>query len=91
MGVRDLFKTYREAKKLQRGELETTGPEFEPVQGVDVDRYAQICARIVKANEGDKLSEGELLEIVKSEGVDPAQWEQIANTWNDRVMNNMAV
>ena len=91
MGLRDLFKTYREAKKLQEGDLDTTGPQFEPVHGVDVDRYAQICARINAANQQQTLDEQGLNELLTKEGVDPSNWMQIANVWNERVMNDMAV
>ena len=91
MALRDLFKTYREARKLQQGTLDTSGPQFEPVLGVDVDRYAQICARIAKANQDTALDEQGLDELLTSEGIDPSNWKQIADAWNERVMGDMAV
>lgn len=91
MGLLNLFKMYRQAKKLERGDLPTTGPDFEPVQGVDVDHYARICKRLVAANEKGQTDQAALDQILSSEGVDPARWVEIADVWNDRVMKVLAV
>jgi len=91
VGLFNLFKTYREAKKLQRGDLPTTGPDFEPVQGIDVDHYARICKQLADANQKGQTDKATLDGILTREGVDPAHWVDIANVWNDRVMNIMAV
>ena len=91
VGLLDLIRGARAARKLERGEVDTTGKEFAPVKGVDVDRYAHICKRLADANKAGRTDEASLNQLLASEGINPADWLEIANAWNDRVMNNMAV
>lgn len=76
---------------LLGGEIDPNDPGFEPVQGVDVDRYAHICKKIVAANQQKKLDQAGLDALLTGEGVDPAHWAEIANVWNERVMKNRSV
>ena len=76
---------------LMNAEVDPSDPAFAPVKGVDVDRYAHVCRKLAAANQQGHTDEASLNKLLSSEGINPADWTEIATAWNDRVMNNMAV
>jgi hypothetical protein len=76
-------------QNLSNAQVDPTDPDFAPVEGVDVDRYAVICKKIVDA--GPQTDEKLALSIVEEHGVDPSKWTQIAEVWNERVMRSHPV
>jgi hypothetical protein len=64
---------------------EHTGPDFEPIAGIDVKAYGQIC-RDLEASGPAKLDE-----VLQRHGVAPGTWEQVYTGWNARTLRNSIV
>ena len=89
-----------EAQQIWQGELqaqqamqadyeraieERSGPDFEPVAGIDVQTYGEIC-RDMEAGGPDKMDE-----VLQRHGVVPGTWEQVYKEWNARTLRNSVV
>jgi hypothetical protein len=76
-------------QQLAGATVDPSDPDFAPVDGVDVDKYAEICREIAHA--GPQSDEQLALSIVGDHGVDPSKWGHIAEVWNERVMRSTPV
>ena len=74
---------------LSGAEIDPSDPDFAPVDGVDVDEYAQICRSVVDA--GGQQDEAAFNRKIAEHGIDPEKWKAIAEAWNERVMRSEKV
>ena len=64
-----------------------TGPDFEPIDGVSLEQFAEIGKAVAAYNyDGTKLPQ-----IAASKGIPAYAWESASRGWNDRMMANPAV
>ena len=63
------------------------GPDFEPIAGVSLQQFAQVCKGL--AAHGYDQSKG--AEVAASMGIGAAEWQQALDGWNARVKANPAV
>jgi hypothetical protein len=66
---------------------DTSGPDFEPINGVSLELYVQICKGIAAA--GNDQTQGPLL--AAAHGVSAADWEVASTTWPARMTKNRAI
>jgi hypothetical protein len=61
---------------------------WEPVEGIDLDEYARLCAGIVRLGiRGD----GNVAAWVEGRGVQPGAWPTISAAWNRRMQTDQRV
>jgi hypothetical protein len=70
------------------GSFDASAPEFEPVQGIDLEKYAQLCKLITRESLPDEAAVDARL---AGEGVPAGQWKAIAAEWNKRMGTHPAV
>lgn len=58
-----------------------TGPEFEPVCGVSLQHYAELCAAMSDCGE----DEAQCLAIADADGVTPEAWDAAKTVWTARM------
>ena len=64
-----------------------TGPDFEPIDGVTLEQFAQVGKAVAAYNyDGSKLPE-----IAAAKGIPGHAWETASAGWNQRMMANPAV
>ncbi len=64
------------------------GPAFEPISGVDLETFTRVSHGLTSRG---ITEEQPVLAFVAEQGLDPAEWETVANGWNDRIINDLAV
>lgn len=64
-----------------------TDPVWGPIEGISIDRYAQLSAGL--AARGFGIADAK--QFVESQGVVPGTWEAVVNGWNQRMGSNPAV
>ena len=72
-------------------EIDASDADFQPVQGVDLDEYARICASVNASQRKHSFDQATLDRILAEHGHQPGDWTAIANVWNERVMRNPAI
>ena len=77
-----------DAGLMPDAEIDPNDPDFAPVDGIDIDRYARICRAVVDAG---TTTDEDLAEVLRGHDVDPSTWTRIAEIWNERVMRSAAV
>jgi hypothetical protein len=63
------------------------GPDFEPINGVSLDLYAEISREL--ANRG--YDQSQAVEVAGSKGVSAENWQAAMDGWNGRMKTNPAV
>ena len=61
---------------------------FEPVEGVDLETYTRVNKALVESGHRD---EEPVLAFVAEQGLDPATWKTVADTWTARILDDNAV
>jgi hypothetical protein len=69
------------------GAGERTAADFEPVAGVTVQRYAEICGAIDAAPGGSTR----MAAVAQREGLPAEVWQQAFAEWNTRLFRNVGV
>jgi|HubBroStandDraft_1064217.scaffolds.fasta_scaffold16108_4 hypothetical protein len=64
-----------------------TGPDFEPISGVSLERFAAISKGVAAYN----YDQTKLVEVAAQHGVADQAWEDASHGWNDRIKANPAV
>lgn len=64
-----------------------TGPDFEPVNGVSIEQYAEISKELADSP-GD---EGRAMQAAAARGISPDDWQAAVAGWNQRMQTNPAV
>jgi hypothetical protein len=62
--------------------LDPNDPVFEPIEGISLERYAELCAGLVKNN---VATEESAHAWVESQGVAPGSWKAVSEGWNKRM------
>jgi hypothetical protein len=62
-------------------------PVWSPIEGITIDRYAQLSAGLAKRG----LGIADAKQYVEGEGVVPGTWEAVVNGWNARMGSTPAV
>lgn len=60
-------------------------PDFAPVEGVDLETYTRVNKGLVEAGHRE---EGPVLAYVAEQGLDPATWKTVAETWTERIVRS---
>ena len=66
---------------------DATGPDFEPVEGVSLELYAEISKGLAAYNYDQSMAPM----IAGEKGVSPDAWQTAVDTWNARMKSNPAV
>jgi hypothetical protein len=64
-----------------------TDPVWAPIEGISIDKYAQLSAGLAKRGFGI----ADAKQFVESQGVTAGTWEAVVNGWNQRMGSNPAV
>jgi hypothetical protein len=98
--AREIIQLGTETKAMWQGQLqalqamqdehertveERSGPDFEPIAGVDVQAYGEIL-RDMEASGASKSDE-----VLQRHGLAPDTWEQVWKEWSARTLRNNAV
>lgn len=68
--------------------VDLNDPVWAPIEGVDLDKYAQISAALARQN----LAGVEQVEAwVETQGVQPGTWGKVQQGWAQRMAGNMQV
>jgi hypothetical protein len=62
--------------------LDPNDPVFQPIEGVSLERYAELCAGLVKNN---VATEESAHAWVESQGVAKGSWKAVSEGWNKRM------
>ena len=66
---------------------DATGPDFEPVEGVSLELYAEISKGLAAYNYDQSMAPM----IAGEKGISADAWQAAADTWNARMKSNPAV
>lgn len=66
---------------------EAGGPDYEPIAGVTLDQFAQVCKEL--ANHG--YDQSKAVEIAASKGISADGWQQAMDGWNERIKRSGAI
>jgi hypothetical protein len=69
------------------GDAEATGPDFEPIAGVELGQFAAVSKGVAAYN----YDQSKLVEIAASRGIAASDWAAAHEGWNDRIKRNPAV
>jgi hypothetical protein len=64
-----------------------TGPDFEPIAGVTLDKFAAVSKGVAAYN----YDAAKLPDVALSHGIDPVSWQSASQGWNDRIKANPVV
>jgi hypothetical protein len=67
--------------------VDTSGPDFQPIEGVSLELYVSICKGIAAA--GNDQSQGPAL--AAAHGISAAAWESASAGWPARMTQNRAI
>jgi len=94
-GAKDLTKAAQEqqaaAMKMQQNAMQPTDPNdpiWAPIEGVTLDKYAEISAGLLKKG---IAGPDNVNAFVESMGVKPGTWGVVQSGWAGRMASNMAV
>jgi hypothetical protein len=65
-----------------------TGPDFEPIEGVDLDAYTKATAAIAKGGAADADAAAK---IAESNGIPKGKWQAVSDGWVKRMHDSSAV
>jgi hypothetical protein len=63
------------------------GPDFEPVAGVSIELFAEVC----KGLAAHGYDQSKAVEVAASKGISADTWQQAQDGWSERVKANPAV
>ena len=63
------------------------GPDYEPIHGVSLEHFAEICKRAC----GPRLRPVKGTEVAASKGGSADGWQAALDGWNERIKNNATV
>ncbi len=63
------------------------GPDFEPVQGVTLEQFAEVAKGLAEYNYDQTMA----VQVAGMKGIAPNAWQAAADTWNERIKSNPAV
>lgn len=72
----------------QPGEIEPDGPQFSPIEGVDLPTFTRVSHGLTSRG---VTEEAPVLAYVEAQGIDPTKWQTIAEGWNERIIGDDAV
>ena len=64
------------------------GGQFEPIAGVDLETFTRVSHGLTSRG---VTEEGPVLAHVAEQGLDPDRWKTVADGWNERIVNDLAV
>ena len=73
-----------DAAKASSANMDTSGPEFQPVDGVSYDDYIALAVKMQPAG----TDTAKQLEIAKANGFDEAKWKKVSDEFTKRCMAN---
>ena len=78
----------REARAVRLRPVDLDDPVWAPIEGITLDRYAQLTAALAR----DDLGRSDRTQAwLESEGVAPGTWGQVQAGWVNRMSKNEAV
>jgi hypothetical protein len=75
------------AQQAAAQQVAATGPDFEPIAGVSLELFAEVC----KGLAAHGYDQSKAADIAAAKGVKAADWQQALDGWNARVKANPAV
>jgi hypothetical protein len=76
-----------QAQAQQAQAVAATGPDFEPIAGVSLELFADVC----KGLAAHGYDQSKAAEIAATKGIEAASWQEALDGWNVRVKANPAV
>jgi len=76
-----------QAQQAATQSVAATGPDFEPIAGVSLELFAEVC----KGLAAHGYDQAKAVEIAAAKGVETASWQEALDGWNVRVKANPAV
>jgi hypothetical protein len=77
-----------QAAAFQSTDIDPNDPVLEPIEGVTIERYAELCAAIVGAG---LRSEDEVDAWAVDQGLEPGGYKRVADGWNARMGTHRAL
>ena len=68
------------------GSLPDDDPMMQPIEGIALEKYAEICAKMAK---NGSMPMDKVVPFVESEGVKPGTWSTVQGGWNGRFAENL--
>ena len=68
--------------------VDENDPAFEPIEGISLDKYAEITAALAKQN---LAGIDQITAWVEAQGVPPGTWVEVQNGWVQRMSGNAQV
>lgn len=101
-GIKNMFGMVKNAQNLaaeaqqqaahyQQGlgpDVDMSGPQWEPIQGVTLDQYAEISGKLAKNGVMGPEAVGAFAE---QHGVPAGQWQAVQNGWTQRMSQHVDV
>ncbi|HEX6310975.1 MAG TPA: hypothetical protein VF152_05065 [Acidimicrobiia bacterium] len=75
------------AQQATAQQAAATGPDFEPIAGVSLQLFAEVC----KGLAAHGYDQSKAVDIAAAKGVAAGDWQQALDGWNVRVKANPAV
>lgn len=63
------------------------GPDFEPVDGVTLEQFAEVAKGLAEYNYDQNMA----VQVAGMKGIAADVWQSASQTWNDRIKANPAV
>jgi len=73
-----------DALKQQAMAMDTSGPEFQPIEGVTYDQYVQLCVKLQPAG----TDAAKLQELAIANGLTAEQWKAASEGFTQRCVQN---
>ena len=73
-----------DAAKAGAASIDTSGPEFQPIDGVSYDDYIALCVKMQPAG----TDTAKMVEIAKANGIDEAKWKSVSEGFTKRCTDN---
>jgi hypothetical protein len=76
-----------QAQQASEQAVQAGGPDFEPVAGVSLEVYADVCKELAAQGYDQSKAAG----IAASKGISAESWQQAMDGWTERMKRNLAV
>jgi hypothetical protein len=76
-----------QAQQASEQAAQAGGPDFEPVAGVSLEVYADVCKELAAQGYDQSKAAG----IAASKGISADSWQQAMDGWTERMKRNLAV
>lgn len=77
-----------EAAALRATDIDPDDPVLEPVEGVTIERYAELCAALAGAG---LASEADVDTWAVAQGLEPGSYQRVSEAWNTRMGTHRAL